>query len=242
MGRKSESRSDPELAKAHERGAKVAFVQHAEHGRYGTITYELRRLWKFHYDIAHSGYDQLKRCHEVVLSQPVTPNRDRYLCSDDRPDLTLAVYVAGTQMVLNVILTMQHFCEEIERQFQAEFAKGEIGDRIREAFGLAGIDAASNSAGYAAFREILERRDAIEHPKACNVRNSHPTDWDHVPLSWFLTERAPNSFEQWSVWFSRAVESWQNYLTARGPIMQTFTVTRGVKSTRQYKKPPDLQS
>jgi hypothetical protein len=188
--------------------------------------------------MAHSGYIQLKRCHEAILHQPVTPNCDRYLSSGDRPDLTFAVYVAGTQMVLNVTLAMQHFCEEIERQFQAKPAGGEIGDRIREAFRLAGIDIASNGHGYSAFREILERRDAIEHPKAHNVRNSHPTDWDCVPLSWFLTERALSAFEQWSDWFSRAVESWQNYLTARGSITQTFTVIRGVKSARQYKKPP----
>jgi hypothetical protein len=70
------------------------------------------------------------------------------------------------------------------------------------------------------------------------VSNSHSTDWDCVPLSWFLTERALNAFERWSGWFRCSVESWQSYLTARGPITQTFTVVRGVKSARQYKKPP----
>jgi hypothetical protein len=60
-------------------------------------------------------------------------------------------------------------------------------EHIKEAFRLAGLDSNLTERGYAALQELLERRDAVEHPKKANVFNSHSRDWDRVPLSWSLT-------------------------------------------------------
>jgi hypothetical protein len=239
MGLKHQSVSDPMLAKDHEAGEPIRLIQHAEHAQFGTITYEARRLWHLHHEIARSGYVQLRQLHQQVLRLAVAPSCDRVLTASDRPDLMLLVYVAGTQMVLNTVLTMQHFCQEIEHALDAELQRTEIGDRTREAVGLAGLTVATAGPGYSALREIIERRDAVEHPKRKNVFNSHPNDWDSVPMSWFLTERASRSFERWYAWFADAAEQWGHHPVAQ-PRTLTLTISgRGVRSTRQSKKPPE---
>jgi hypothetical protein len=214
-------------------------LQHAEHPQFGSISYEARRLWTLHGQIARSGYIQLRQHHERVLRVPLASSGDRMLMQRDTPDLTLLVYVAGTQMILNTVLTMQHFCQEIEHVTSAALRESDIGARTREAFCAAGlaVDTAQDP-GYSALREIVEKRDAIEHPKRKNTFNSHPTEWDQVPLNWFLTERAPRAFERWSAWFVQAVEQWNQH-PAMQPRMLTLTIgAHGVKSTRQAKKPP----
>lgn len=132
---------------------------------------------------------------------------------------------------------MQHFCQEIEARLNVELDRGTVGERIKEAFQRAGLQVTTSGKGYSALREILEQRDAIEHPKQENVFNSHPNNWDHVPLSWLLTERALAAFERWSAWFDQATKQWAQH-PVHVPRKVTLTVERGQKSTRQAKKPP----
>lgn len=237
MGLKHESVSDPALAKDIPAGERVMIIQHAEHARFGTISYEIRRLWAMHHAMARSGYMQLRSHHERVLRLPVQSTNARMLAASDKPDLTLMIYTAGTQTVINVVLTMQHFCQEIEACLNAELRENGTSDRIKEAFRLAGLGGNLTEPGYSALQEILERRDAVEHPKKANVFNSHTLEWDQVPLSWFLTDRPLQAFVVWDQWFVHAVRQWKLH-PALAPRTLTFSVERGKKSTRQAKKPP----
>ncbi|MFI7431885.1 hypothetical protein ACIBPB_33475 [Micromonospora sp. NPDC049836] len=238
MGIKRESTSDETLAQAHKAGTPVRILQHAEHARFGTITYEVRRLWKLHYMMARSGYLELQRRHERVLRLPILPSNDRMMAAEDEPDLTLLVYVAGTQMVINTVLTMQHLCQEMEASLGVRLERSTLGERTREALGLAKLGVSTAGPGYSALREILERRDAVEHPKRNNVFNSHPNDWDRVPLNWFLTERAPRAFELWDQWFGQIIADWKRHPSQQPQLLNVTLQQRGVKSTRQAKKPP----
>lgn len=238
VGIKSRSLSDPALAKAHQAGEAIQRIQHAEHARLGTISYEIRRLWELHYLTARSGCMSLRQLHERVLHLPVETSGSRMLAAADTPDLTLLIYVAGTQMVLNTMLTMQHFCHEIERVLGAEPQRsGTISARIKDAFALAEIPVSASSPGYSALQEIIERRDAVEHPRRDNVFSTDPTGWDNVPMGWFLSERALTSFERWRDWFADALEQWKQH-PAMQPRAMTLQVTRGVRSARPAKKPP----
>lgn len=221
----------------HKKGEHVIRLLHAEHAQFGSISYELRRLWQLHYRMARSGYIELCRHHNRVLRLPLQPSNDRLITADERPDLSLMVYAAGTQMAINTVLTMQHFCQEIEACVGIELQESAIGARIKEAFELAQFSATWQDAGYVALREIIERRRAIEHPKRENTTISHPNDWDLVPLSWFLTERAPKAFKLWDSWFAQIIEEWKRH-PVNQPKTLTLTVERGKKSARQAKKPP----
>lgn len=236
MGIKSKPVADPALARDHKAGASVIIVQQAEHTQLGTISYEVRMLWQLHIAMAFQGFEFLLSVHEQIARVPIDTANSRTLVARSDPDLAAMAYGAGVQMVLNVVLTMQHFCEEVERRLGAEQDRtGTVGERIKRVFGLAGL--AIDTQGYSAFQEMVERRDAIEHPKRESVRNSHATDWDKVPIGWLLTERAPRAFERWEIWFRSAVEQWKRH-PAMQPRPGTLTVTRGIRSDRQAKKPP----
>jgi hypothetical protein len=133
MGLKHQSESDPNLARDHVAGEAVIRIQSAEHAQFGTISYELRRLWILHHAMARSGYIQLRKLHEQVLRLPIQSSNSRLLTTKDGPDLTLMIYAAGTQMVLNVVLTMQHFCQEIEACFDHQLQENGTSERIKEA-------------------------------------------------------------------------------------------------------------
>jgi hypothetical protein len=237
MGTKSNSVSNPDLAKPHAAGSVVRILQNAEHGQWGTISFEVRRLWILHRRLATDGYNQLVKLHQEVLRAPVGSSNSRILTKDDDPDLTALVYAAGTQMVLNTVLTMQHFCHEVERTLRLDANQSTLAVRIKETFTRADLKLPAGSRGYAALREILERRDAIEHPKNENTFNSHPNDWDRVPLSWLLTERSLRAFLYWHEWFTETIDEWEAH-PERQPRRRTLTVERGKMSTRQTKKPP----
>jgi hypothetical protein len=212
-------------------------VQQAEHARFGTIAYEARPLWVMHHAMARSGYMLLCSHHERVLRLPIQSSNDRLLTAADKPDLTLMIYTAGTQIVINVVLTMQHFCHEIEARMNTGLQETGTSERIKEAFRLAGLGDNLTERGYSALQEILERRDAVEHPKKANVYNSHPLEWDQVPMSWFLTDRVLRAFLSWDEWFVRAAGQWQLH-PIHTPKTVTLTVERGERSTRPTKKPP----
>jgi hypothetical protein len=237
MGRKHESVSDPALAKPHAAGTPIQVIQLAEHAQFGTIAHEVRRLWQLHYAMARSGYIELRQHHDRILHLPVEQHGGRTLGASDQPDLTLMVYAAGTQMVINTVLTMQHLCQEIEASLTTQLAGSTLAERIKEVIQLAGLSASTTGPGYSALQEILERRDAIEHPKRQNVFNSHPNNWDRVPLNWFMTERPIKAFETWSEWFGQIIDEWKQH-PVNQPRTLTLTVERGKKTTRQAKKPP----
>jgi hypothetical protein len=198
--------ADPSLARAHEAGASVIHIQHAEHAHLGSIAYEVRTLWLLHIGMAMQGYGLLRYLHEQVVRVPVDAANTRTLTAKDNPDLAARVYGTGTQMVINTVLTMQHFCAEVERALgmSEQPRKGDLGDRMRRSFGMAGLP--MDAEGYSALQAMIELRDAIEHPRQENTRNSHPNNWDRVPMGWFLSERAPRAFERWEGWFRAAQE------------------------------------
>jgi len=238
MGRKQQSTTDPALAKEHAAGTEVKFVQHAEHSQLGTISYELRRLWPIHFELARIGHRGLSAAHASILHLPVTPNADRFLSKEDRPDLAASAYCSGLQLLVNVVLTMQHFCNELEMSTKIDVGSGTLERRMKRAFSEAGIPFNPSEPGYAGLREIIEQRDSMEHPKPETVRNSHPVNWDRVPLGWLLTERPLKAFTHWDGWFTQIADSWIEYLAAQPQVTYTVEVVRGVKSARQFKLPP----
>lgn len=217
-------------------------IQHAIHKQMGTITHEHRNLWTLHYALAAGGYRQLCGLHELLLRREVTPNHDRMLSADDPHDLVPPIYYSGTQMVINVMLTMQHFCHYLE--LAAENCEGEGEDvrrRMDSSFKRLGLTLDETQPGYQALMRMHKVRDAVEHPKQGNVFSAHPTDWDRVPLNWFLTEQPIKMFHEWDQWLGERLEEVRQYFAIRGPVVQTLTVVRGVRSDHQFKKPPQQE-
>lgn len=234
MGRKSEFESDPSLGREHEEGAIIQPLLISEHASLGTICIVASGTRLLHHAAAKAAYRDLRNVHDKIAQLPVDESSSRLVGSDE---LIAEVYDAGTRMVIGVVLTIQHLAEEIERSLPNELSGTTVEDRLSEALRGVGIELDKRDSGYAAFHQIRQRRDAVEHPKSDNTHNSGPTTWDMVPLAWFVSERAVASFEKYLAWIEGVFAAWHEH-SERTRTTQTYTVERGIRSKRQFKKPP----
>jgi hypothetical protein len=235
MGKDQKLRSEPARAREHAAGVPVNVVQILTNDQLGAISYFQPRHWVLHAHSAEQAANELVALHQQLVSLPVnTSNAIRGI-----EDITYiaAVYRAGTGMVINIILALQHLCEEIERTLKIRLRESTLDDRLKEALGLATLAEPTTRPGYAKFVELEAIRDAIEHPKSTNTYNSAPGQWDQVPLAWFLSERGLTAFGGCSQFVKSIADDWQQRAKELDAPAE-LTVQRGIYSQRQYKKPP----
>lgn len=235
MGRNQKLKSDPSRGKEHQAGAPAQVVQVIAHNQLGAICYVWPRHWVFHARAAEQAANQLATLHQRLVQFPV--HGESSLRSVDDLEYIEAVYRAGTQMVVQAILTLQHLCEEIERTTHVELRGSSLDDRLREALAAANLTPPAQRSGHAKFVELEGIRDAIEHPKQENVYNGDPGQWDRVPLAWLLSERGLLAFVGYADFTKSIVDDWEarkQELDMPGEL----TIERGIHSQLQFKKPP----
>ena len=228
--------SDDELAHAHDSGASVTLMQMVEHRRLGTVLYAWPKHWAYHVEAAEAAFESLERLHEELAAMPVGPDAMR---SIDDIEFIGRVYKAGSTLVSEVVRTLQHLCEEIERWTGTPMGGSTIETRFAGASAAAGLENARSEAGYSAFQEIHAKRDAIEHPKPENIYNDGDTTWDEVPLAWFMSDRVIEAYRTYVDWFVKIADRWEATKAAMPGRPATFEVEmRGLRSDHQFKKPP----
>jgi hypothetical protein len=210
-------------------------VQLAGHTRFGTIAYTWPKHWAYHYDAATEAFNDLGKLHEELVRLPVGPD-DMRTVSDI--ELLGRIYDAGVRLVVGVVLTVQHLCEEIERWTKTGPSGSTIEDRLAGPGVTDVVGTLKTQPGYAALHEIIERRDAVEHPREDNVYNGDDTGWDRVPLAWFISDRSLKAFETYQTWITESIEIWEEKKANWPQSPTTLEVgVRGVRSTHQFKKP-----
>lgn len=235
MGRNQKLKSDPARARAHEAGASVKVVQILAHSQLGALSYTWPRYWVFHAKAAEDAAEELIALHQQLAHFPVQELTS--LRSIDDMEYLETVYRAGTQMVVGAVLALQHLCEEIERTVQVQLQETTLDGRLREALKAAGMVPPAQRSGHAKLVELEGIRDAIEHPKADNVYNGSPGQWDRVPLAWLLSERGLIAYTGYAIFLKSIVDDWEvrkKEFDRPGEV----TVQRGIHSQLQYKKPP----
>jgi hypothetical protein len=211
-------------------------MQSVEHRRLGTITYAWPKHWAYHYEAAHAAFEQLERLHEELAALPVGPDSMR---SIHDIEFIGRIYKAGSHLVSEIVRTLQHLCEEIERWTKTPMGGSTIEERFAVASEAAGLAGVKDSAGYSAFQEICAKRDAIEHPKPGNTYNGGDTTWDEVPLAWLMSERVIEAYNIYLDWINNIAGAWET--TKANMPKQPATLKaemRGLRSLRQFKKPP----
>jgi hypothetical protein len=232
MGKKTNLKSDPASARPHDAGSQISVLQVLVHDQYGTIAYLWPRHWALHMNSALLARDELLASHGTVLALPVGSDDMRSIYD---LDLIQRLYQEGCQMVLESVLAVQHFCEEIERGTGTPPSDAELTERLESALSAAGIAIDKKSADYAAFVELLKTRNAIEHPKPSSTYSGDANDWDRVPLAWLISDRSLKAFAKFEELFGDLVDRWQER-SATLAQPSTLTVERGLRSTRQHKK------
>jgi hypothetical protein len=112
LGRSTKQRSNPALAKAHEKGAQVAVVQILTHVPHGSVAYLWPRHWRYHIQCAERSAGRILEIHRQVLTIEPSENAIR-LVADEA--LIEDAYISGGTMVSNAVRAVQHLAEEIER-------------------------------------------------------------------------------------------------------------------------------
>jgi hypothetical protein len=198
--------------------------------------YEWPKHWAYHYEAAHTAFEELERLHVDLAAVPVGPGATRSIYDID---FIGRIYKAGSSLVSDVVRTLQHLCEEIERWTKTPMGGSTIEDRFAAASVAAGMADARTSPGYSAFQEIRKKRDAVEHPKPDNTYNGGDTTWDDVPLAWFMSERVLEAYSTYLDWINGIADSWETTKTKMPKQPTTLDVEmRGLRSLRQFKKPP----
>src|SRR5689334_23103197 len=113
MGRNPRLKASQSRASDHAEGATVTPIHLAVHQQLGTIGCRALRLWTVHYEHSFDSFEQLAALHRRLVEFPVNELARMRLISD--VDYLKEVYRCGTTMVSEVVRTIQHFCEEIER-------------------------------------------------------------------------------------------------------------------------------
>lgn len=239
MGRHDKVTADPALSFEHPTGGKVEVMQPVVHERLGALGYIWPRHWVDHLRRADAAYERLVELHDRLEDVPLGTDNRRLLPVDD---YLFDVYGVGTDMVVNVALTMQHLAEEIERHTTPVADPGPVAERVRNAAATAGLGPPATRPGWDGFVEIARIRDAIEHPKPGNTYNALDGQWDRVPLAWMLSERPLAAYGRFGSLVEWLAGEWE---TTRERLKKPGTLTvskRGLRSElpakKQRRQPP----
>ena len=235
MGKRTNLQGDSALAKPHAGGATIAPLQTLTHDPFGAIGYSWSEFWLFEAQLAEDSFDKLKALHQTIFELPLGPSAMRSI--HDR-ELLKAIYAAGTDMVSHAARSVQHLAECMERVKGTALRETTATGRIKEAAALFDLDDHQTDPGYQGFVELLNIRDAIEHPTQARVFTGDPSEWDKVPLAWLISDRGLKAFELHDSWLGLVVNDWTTYCQANLQPKTLTVLTRGLKSILSAKKPP----
>lgn len=206
----------------------MTVLQTLEHKVLGSIAYDWPRLWLLHYDLAMSAHAELMALHQKFAEHEVSKAGFRMLGDSDAQEF----FDPGVRMVVHSVLSVQQLATEIESVFNLEQAGNDAATRISSAVDLSDLDALQSTIG---IRELIEVRDAIEHPKQENVYSMD--SWSQVPLAWMMSDRPEVAFGRFQTEIGGVAANLHEHRAAnRNPAV--LDVKRGMRSNRQFKKPP----
>jgi hypothetical protein len=222
-------------AQPHQEGAAVYLVQQLVHEPVGALAYRWSAQWQAHANLAQGAAQELELVHAQLVDVPELSGHVRLV-----PDaLATTAYEAGSSMVSNVVRTLRHLAAAMVWEANIVIEYGRALDELRDATGKVGLDPLINSPGYHGAAEIVQVRDALEHPKTSNLYQGNDTDWDKVPLAWILSNRSLAAYNAYVGWLNRLGADFEAWRAARPPQPTTLTVERGIGSRYPMKKPPN---
>jgi hypothetical protein len=242
MGKKPKLRSNPRMARPHKKGAAVSPpLQLLTHKTLGVVSYRWDELWIHELALSKKAHDTLKNLHERILA--IEPGQTNMRDIADS-ELLWSIYEAGSEMVSRSIRSVQYLAETMERISGEVLRESTTEGRIKEATKRLGMESYSETEEYQGLAEIQGIRDALEHPKSLNIDEMNGnifqgvgTDWDKVPLAWFISDRGLEAYDRFQTWFQMVAHAWVHRLSKIPKKTRIYTVARGIESIMGVKKP-----
>lgn len=245
MGRIISDLSDPNLARSHKKGAKVAWMQPCLHDQYGKIMYMWPNFWVLNFRIAERAYKRLTSYEKEILNIEISRSNDRHIYDVKLID---KIYRAGFELVANTYICFEHLTLVIIRgvyrddeKHRLELQKKELKDKLKHILKeiLSSPDLIKHRGFAKLFSEFEVKRHAFNHPLESNVYNVSK-DWDTVPLAWIMAGKYHDGFKAITDFLGELSKMWDKYQKDHDHHTKINIITRGLKSGHQFKRPPRI--
>lgn len=242
MGKVIKDISDPDLARSHKKGAKVAWMQPCLHEQFGKIMYMWPHFWVYNFRAAERAYNRLRVYEKEILNTEISNSNDRHIYDSK---LIEKMYNSGFDLVANTYLSFEHLTLEIVRgiyrndeetrlSLQNKELKEKVNHILKKIF--LSPELIKHEGHTRLFSEFEVKRHAYNHPLETNVYNVSQ-DWDMVPLAWIMAHKYHKGFKSISDFLKIVAEKWEKYQKVNDKPT-TINIIRGIKSGHQFKKPP----
>ncbi len=239
-GKKIRTMYDPSLAKPHAAGSEVRILLPTLHCRYGVVNFEKPRYWPSHLAAWQGAHAKLIQHDAELLQLPVGPPNQRIVPPTRGADSTSLrddIYATGVELVLSVVLTLEHLVLEIESTARIPpRPRAELTERYANALRGAGLGDPTNDPSWNDIVLLHKYRDAVMHPSSDNTYGSDDGSWARVPLAWFGSGKAIESSRRALDSVLSIARQWEVKKNEYAHPA-TLTVTRGIRSTEPTKKP-----
>lgn len=242
MGKIIKDISDPKLAKSHDKGASVAWMQPCLHDQFGKIMYMSPHFWVLNFKAAERAYKRLNSYEKQILNIEISISDDRYIYDIKLID---KMYESGFDLVANIYICFEHLTLEIIRgayRYDEETRAKLLNKELKEKLSYILKDVLKSpelikSEGYVRLLSEFEvKRHSYNHPLEKNVYDA-TKDWDNVPLAWIMAGKYHKGFKAIKVFLFEVAKLWDKYQKDNANLV-TLNIKRGIKSAHQFKKPP----
>jgi hypothetical protein len=239
--RKPRGRSNPNLAKPHAAGAKVAILQLAIHQTFGTLAFEQPEYSSIYQNIARMCFDTTEELFVEMLQQtPVNTSNSRVFGNALIEQLGTFMY-HGYNLVLYSHLAVEMYTIErlmwihgMGQTQQLDWSSVDVTDRLRRDLpNLLGCPRLPDEV-MAAFGKIRIVRDNIMHPKPSSILCGNE-NWDAVPMAWLLSERRQTCIPTMDAIINH-FEPYYEQFKQQHDHEATVTVERGIEYLHNAKR------
>ena len=221
MGKKIRRRTDWSLDKGNEVGDVVMLAQHAQTSL-GVVSFLGQApAYNYHAQLAGRACEQARILHSKVLEIPVTSNSNVRFLSDE--NFLADIYMTGSELIVNTYLTFEHLALHVgitlfrqkHPELYKEFEEKDLQNKFKDVLKWLDLESLVKSKGYGVlFSDIEKVRHAINHPKGSNIYSIDASQWDRVPLAWFVSGKHLQAYSDTVELYRQVVDGWTAYTEA----------------------------
>jgi len=247
MGKKLSYKVDWSKDKGNSVGDVVMLAQHAR-TELGIVSFLGQApLYEYHAELANQAFQKSFELHDLVLRLPINENTNTRFMSDDK--LVSDIYKSGSSLVVNVYLLFEHLTlsmliSNYRRSDPATFKKFEnekLEEKLKHIIkNILGIDELLRLPGYGMLFSDLEKvRHALNHPRGTNIYSTDESEWDKVPIAWFVSGKHLNAFHYIVEFHKRLTQELEKHarsLISPGTITNISPIVADVYTEPKTKK------
>jgi hypothetical protein len=245
-GKRLKDVADPNLARIHEKGARVVPTLSALDKRWGRYHFTHGYKWYMLLEKTEENYKEAVKSLVKARELDVwTEHNFRFLGEDLRDE----IFFSAGEYLTNFYLTLAYFATELlwllnnnhsHRKVSISINDdADVSEKLKQVIKIVSSKVVMSEA----IHQSLERRDAFTHPTFQRIFPTNPdVNWKENHIAWALSGDLENTYSELENFIKDLYSDFERFLqdNPTGPI--TFNIERGIKAQESYKKPLKAQS